>query len=73
MTEPICLTAEEVEGLRELLAWMATVEDRGFRDDTNMVRITAQTWRSMTAGPKRKLSRLLRHRAISSGTREEGT
>lgn len=54
----ITLTDKEEEGLRELFAFLAVVEERGFTDERRLCQISLQAWQAMTAGPKRKLMRL---------------
>jgi hypothetical protein len=66
----VTLTADEAEGLHDLLAWVALVEERGFNNDRHMIEMTAETWQDATRSAKQKLSRLARYRLVPDGMKE---
>jgi hypothetical protein len=62
--DDVRLTAEEAQGLRELLAFLAVFEERGYDPDKRLYSVTMETWREMTAPAKAKLGRFARPPAV---------
>lgn len=57
--EDICLTPAEIESLRELIAMLATIEERGFdHEKPGCVVVTKQLWRDMILRPAMGLRRV---------------
>lgn len=65
-SDPICLTEDEAAALREILAMLATIGERGFIDDRQMVEITAQTWHHELVRPAQRLRRITQQRRLPS-------
>lgn len=55
--EPICLTLAETRALAELIAMLATIEDRGLRHD-HVIEISRELWRDMVMRPAEGLRRV---------------
>jgi len=71
VSEPICLNDEEVAALRRVLAMLATIGERGFRDDDQLCQISAQMWKYELVIPAQPLVRRLAMR-LDSGQQREG-
>jgi hypothetical protein len=56
-SEPICLTEDEAAALREVLAMLAVMEERGL-DDRDTITISRQMWRDMLLRPAQRLRRV---------------
>lgn len=59
MDEPICLDEAEVKALRELIAMLSTMEERGFdRERPGFLVVSQQLWRDMILRPAQGLRRV---------------
>jgi hypothetical protein len=58
MSEPICLTEDEVLALRQVLSMLAVIGERGFDDPDQMCRISYQMWKHEVLKPAQVLLRI---------------
>ena len=58
MAETICLTDDETAALREIIAALSVIEERGFASDQRVCEITVQMWRDMLVRPAQRLRRV---------------
>ena len=66
MSEPICLTEDEVAALREIIVGLSVIEERGFDDDRRVCEISVQLWRDMLVRPAQRLRRVTTPRIESA-------
>jgi hypothetical protein len=58
MSERICLTDDEAAALRDILAALSVIGERGFDDERQMVEMSYQLWREMLLRPAARLVRV---------------
>lgn len=62
-SEDICLTPDEVKSLRELIAMLATMEERGWDiEKPGCIVVTKELWRDLVLGPAAGLRRVTTRR-----------
>ena len=62
----ICLTEDEQDALRQVLAMLAVIGERGFDEPDRMVHITAHMWQDQLVRPAQRLRRVARAREYAA-------
>ena len=63
--ESICLTPDEAAAMREIIAALATIEERGLRQDW-VIEISREAWRDLLLRPAARLRRITAPRLSES-------
>lgn len=65
----ICLSEDETQALRQIIATLAVIGERGFEDDENLCKITAMFWKYELLRPAQALRRVAPDRRLEEVAR----